>query len=72
MYSNAKQYAKGAKYVIKTGKYVPEMNGYIRFIGTQGRANYAFVGMKNGGRISTYGVRSVASLIAKGVSMFTS
>ena len=72
MYSNAKQYAKGAKYVIKTGKYIPEMNGYIRFIGTQGRANYAFVGMKSGGRISTYGVRSVASLIAKGVSMFTS
>ena len=71
LYSNASEYAKGAKYVIKNGQYVKELNGFVRFIGTQGKANYAFVGMKAGGRVATYGVRSVASMIAKGVSMFT-
>ena len=70
MYTNAKEYAQGAKYVIKNGTYIPEKNAYIRFLGTQGKANYAFVGMKAGGRISTYHVRSVSKMIRDGISIF--
>ena len=33
MYTNAKDYARGAKYVIKNGTYIPEKNAYIRFLG---------------------------------------
>ena len=70
MYTNAKEYAKGAKYVIKNGTYIPEKNAYIRFWGTGRRAEYAFVGMKAGGRVSTYHIRPVAKMIRSGVSMF--
>ena len=38
------------------------MNGYIRFFGSGGKANYAFVGMNNAGKIVTYGVRGISSL----------
>ena len=65
LYKSAAEYAKGAKYTIKNGQYVPEMNGYIRFFGSQGKANYAFVGMKSYGRVSTYGIRAVAELAKK-------
>lgn len=41
LYSNAKEYAKGAKYVIKNGTYIQEKNAYIRFIGMEGKASYA-------------------------------
>lgn len=42
------------------------MNGYIRFFGSGGKANYAFVGLKNAVQnISTFGVRSVAELSYK-------
>lgn len=37
MYTNAKEYARGAKYVIKNGTYISEKNAYIRFWGTQGK-----------------------------------
>ena len=70
LYSNAKEYAKGAKYVIKEGTYVSEMNGYVKFFGAKGKANYAFVGMKKGNQVATFGVRSVSSLVEKGVSLF--
>ncbi len=72
LYSSAKEYAEGAKYVIKNGTYIPEKNAYIRFIGMEGKANYAFVGMKAGGRISTYHVVGVGKLIKDGVSLFLS
>lgn len=72
LYSNAKEYAEGAKYVIKNGTYIPEKNAFIRFIGMEGKANYAFVGMKAGGRISTYHVVGVGKLIKEGVSLFLS
>ena len=72
LYSNAKEYAKGAKYVIKNGTYIQEKNAYIRFIGMEGKASYAFVGMKAGGRVSTYHVVSVGKLIKAGVSLFIS
>ena len=71
MYTNAKDYARGAKYVIKNGTYIPEKNAYIRFLGSQGKANYAFVGMKAGGRVSTYHVRSVSKMVKDGVSIFS-
>lgn len=70
MYKNAKEYAKGAKYVVKNGKYIPEKNAYIRFLGYGGKANYAFAGMKAGGRVSTYHVVTVAKLAKEGVSHF--
>ena len=70
MYSNAQEYADGAKYVIKNGTYIPEKNAYIKFLGNQGKANYAFVGLKSGGRVSTYHVRSVGKMIKDGVSLF--
>ena len=63
---------KGAKYVIKNGEYIPEKNAYIKFIGIEGKANYAFVGMKAGGRVSTYHIESVAKMIKDGVSLFVS
>lgn len=36
--------------------------GYIRFFGSGGKANYAFVGL-NGSKTATFGIRSVASLV---------
>ena len=70
MYSNAREYAEGARYVIKNGTYIPEKNAYIRFLGNQGKANYAFVGLKSGGRISTYHVRSVGKMIKDAIALF--
>jgi len=62
LYSNSLEYQKGAQYVINNGKYIKQMNGYIRFFGSGGKANYAFVGMNNAGKIVTYGVRGISSL----------
>lgn len=68
MYQTADEYLAGANYVIKNGTYVPEMNGYIRFFGAGGKANYAFAGLTQGGKnITTFGIRSVSKLIEKGV-----
>ena len=63
LYQTADEYLAGANYVIQNGTYVPEMTGYVRFFGAEGKANYAFVGLKNSGAyISTFGIRSVESL----------
>ena len=70
MYKNAREYAKDAKYVIKNGTYISEKNAYIKFLGTNGKANYAYVGMKSGGRVSTYHVRNVSKLIKDGITLF--
>ena len=70
MYKNAREYAKDAKYVVKNGTYIPEKNAYIKFLGTNGKANYAYVGMRSGGRVSTYHVRSVSKLIKDGITLF--
>ena len=57
------EYLSGANYVINNGQFVPELNGYIRFLGNGGKANYAFVGLKNAGKnISTFHVKSVEKL----------
>ena len=70
MYSNAKEYANGAKYVIKNGTYIEEKNAYIRFLGEQGKANYAFVGLTSNGQVATYHVKSVGKMIKCGISLF--
>ncbi len=70
MYENVSAYANDAKYVVKNGTYIPEKNAYIKFLGNNGRANYAFVGMKSGGRISIYHVEHVSKLIQKGITLF--
>ncbi len=63
MFKNSKEYLETANYVIKNGTYVTEMNGYVKFIGVDGAANYAFVGMTvNGKYITTFGVRSIKNL----------
>ena len=71
MYYNVKEYAKGAKYVVKNGTYIPERNAYIRFLGINGRANYAFVGMDSHGRAVTYHVKSVSAMIKNNIAMFS-
>lgn len=75
-FSNSKEYAKAAKYVIKNGQEISytykgkAATGFIRFFGQGGRANYAFVGMK-GSRVATFGIRSVSNLIKDlGITMF--
>ena len=77
LYSNATEYAKGAKYVIRHGQkitYTYKGNlttGYIKFFGSGGHANYAFVGLK-GSKTATFGVRSVASLVKDlGITIFS-
>ena len=63
LYSTPQEYLEGANYVINNGTYVAEMNGYIKFFGAKGGANYAFVGLtQNGMYITTYSLRSVDSL----------
>ncbi len=72
-YTNAKEYAKGAKYVVKNGTKVTYTyngkltTGFIRFFGQNGGANYAFVGM-HGSRVATFGIRSVSELAKLGIS----
>ena len=70
LFANPQEYAKGAQYVIKNGTYIPEKNGYIKFLGAKGTANYAFVGMKEGGRVATFHVEGVSKLMKAGVSIF--
>ena len=69
LYQTADDYLAGANYVIKSGTKVSYMYkgnmtiGYLKFFGSGGGANYAFVGMtQNGANIATFGVRSVKSL----------
>lgn len=63
MYKTVDEYLDGANYVIENGQYCQELNGYIRFFGVNGEANYAFVGMtSDGASITTFGIRSVAEL----------
>lgn len=75
MYSTPAEYAKGAKYVARHGQKVTYMYkgkktvAYIRFFGSGGKANYAFVGL-NGTKVATYGIRSVRDLAKLGISLF--
>ncbi len=60
---NLDNYLKDANHVIQNGTYVPELNGYVKLIGGEGSAKYAFVGVKNGGKdISTFHIKTVKQL----------
>ena len=60
---NIKNYLDDANYVIRNGRYLPEMNGYVNFMGKGGKANYGFVGMtRDGKNITTFGVRNANGL----------
>lgn len=62
-YKNSQEYLEGTNYVVNNGTYVPEMNGYLRFYGANGRANYAFVGMNSTHSfITTFHLCSVKNL----------
>lgn len=53
-------YLNAANYTIQNGTYVPEANGYVRFYGQGGKANYAFVGINRAGtHITTFHIKSV-------------
>ena len=69
LYQTPNDYLAGANYVIKNGTKVNYMyngnmtTGYLRFFGSGGGANYAFVGMtQNGNNIATFGIRRVQDL----------
>ena len=75
LFKTSKEYGKGAKYVIRNGQKISYTykgkitTGYIKFLGTNGGANYAFVGLK-GMRTATFGVRTVKDLIKLGIALF--
>nr|WP_275371556.1 hypothetical protein [Xenorhabdus bovienii] len=67
---NLKNYINDANHVIRNGQYVPEMNGYVKLIGGQGSAKYAFVGLdRKTGNITTLHVKTVSELTRKAPSL---
>ena len=63
-------YLRDANHVIKKGQFVPEMNGYIKFVGGEGSAKYAFVGIDRAtGNITTLHLKSVKELAKKAPSL---
>ncbi|EFR96965.1 conserved hypothetical protein [Listeria ivanovii FSL F6-596] len=63
-------YVNDANHVINTGKYVPELNGYVRLVGGKGRAKFAFVGLdRTTGEITTFHLKTVKQLIKKAPSL---
>ncbi|WP_062805063.1 hypothetical protein [Enterococcus pernyi] len=64
------EYLRDANHVIKEGQFVPEMNGYIKLVGGEGSAKYAFVGLdRTTGNITTLHLKSVKELIKKAPSL---
>ena len=64
------EYLRDANHVIKEGQFVPEMNGYIKLVGGEGSAKYAFVGLdRTTGNITTVHLKSVKELIKKAPSL---
>jgi RHS repeat-associated protein len=67
---SAAEYAADANYVIRNGQYVQELNGYVRFLGAEGRGNYAFVGVDRARQtITTFHVKSVSELAREAPSL---
>ncbi|NER00767.1 MAG: RHS repeat-associated core domain-containing protein, partial [Cyanothece sp. SIO2G6] len=64
-------YIEDANSVIKTGTWVPEMNGYVQVVGGAGRAKVAFVGVRrdNVDIITTFHLKSVREVIKKAPSL---
>ncbi|MGG5304073.1 hypothetical protein IGK16_001689 [Enterococcus pernyi] len=64
------EYLRDANHVTKEGQFVPEMNGYIKLVGGEGSAKYAFVGLdRTTGNITTLHLKSVKELIKKAPSL---
>jgi hypothetical protein len=70
---NMKEYMVDANFVIKNGSFAPELNGYVKIIGSggsSGNAQAAFVGLKNTGKnISTFHIKSVKEIARKAPSL---
>jgi len=68
---NIKNYLEDANHVISTGQYVPEMSGYVKIVGGQGKAKVAFVGVKrnNPNIITTFHMKSVKEVAKKAPSL---
>ncbi|WP_271004813.1 T7SS effector LXG polymorphic toxin [Listeria seeligeri] len=63
-------YVNDANHVINTGKYVPELNGYVKLVGGKGKAKFAFVGLDRlTGEITTFHLKTVKQLIKKAPSL---
>ncbi|MBP2100756.1 hypothetical protein [Enterococcus rivorum] len=63
-------YLNDANHVIKEGQFVSEMNGYIKLVGGEGSAKYAFVGLdRTTGNITTLHLKSVKELAKKAPSL---
>jgi hypothetical protein len=64
------EYLDDANYVIDNGTYVSELNGYVKLIGGEGSAKYAFVGLEQAtGNITTFHIKTVSELIKKAPSL---
>ena len=63
-------YVADALHVVGHGTFVPELNGYVRFMGASGSANYGFVGIdRAAGNITTFHIKSVGELARKAPSL---
>ena len=61
------RYLKDANYIINNGTYVPELNGYVRFMSGK---KFGFVGIdRNTGHITTFHIKNVTELINKAPSL---
>jgi filamentous hemagglutinin len=60
---NLANYLDDANFVVQNGKWVPELNGYVRLIGGPGSAKAAFVGVDRiTGALTTFHVKTVEFL----------
>jgi hypothetical protein len=59
-------YLDDANYIINSGTFVPELNGYIRLIPGQGSAKYGFVGInRETSHITTFHIKTAKELSRK-------
>lgn len=67
---NLKNYLQDANHVIENGKYVPELNGYVRLVGGRGDAKFAFVGLDRTSKfITTFHIKSATELEKRAPSL---
>ena len=67
---NMKNYLDDAHHTIQNGTYVPEMNGFVRLIGGEGSAKYAFVGLDRAtGNLTTFHVKTASELSKRAPSL---
>ncbi|WP_242060255.1 hypothetical protein [Oscillatoria sp. FACHB-1407] len=68
---NLEDYIDDANHVIKTGTWVPEMNGYVKVVGGSGNAKVAFVGVRrdNTDVVTTFHIKSLREISRKAPSL---